>query len=126
MNETLCGQSNIILHTSAFYSLFSFINPGPYTPVSSSISSSIMQARDGFLYGTTMGSDISSNGAFFQFDLSTNLPKIVHRFSSAVPRLGVIQHTNGNLYDTDVDGVFWYNITSGQFSSKPVFSGCAT
>jgi uncharacterized repeat protein (TIGR03803 family) len=71
--------------------------------------SALIQASDGYLYGTCYTGGANGNGTVFRISTSGNLTK-VYDFTPAaggagtLPRAGVIQASDGNLYGTTWEG----------------------
>jgi uncharacterized repeat protein (TIGR03803 family) len=61
----------------------------------------LVQGRDGRLYGSTLTDDVNSAGTVFAFDPNTGLRFIIHRFDNTTgssPQGGVTLGTDGNFY----------------------------
>lgn len=67
----------------------------------------LVQGRDGRLYGATLGSGASDEGAVFAVDPSSGLRFVLHNFDTATgasPQGGVTLGTDGNFYGTAQTG----------------------
>jgi uncharacterized repeat protein (TIGR03803 family) len=65
----------------------------------------LVQATDGYLYGTTVGGGANGTGVLFRIS-TTGEFMVLHDFetSTGVYPLALIQHTNGFLYGITKDG----------------------
>ncbi len=71
----------------------------------------LLQASDGFLYGTTAQGGAGGYGTIFREDPTTNTMTVLYSFTGvngtgtgAYPQAGLIQATNGKLYGTTLSG----------------------
>jgi uncharacterized repeat protein (TIGR03803 family) len=85
----------------AFTSLHEFLGSDGAGP-----DGDLIQATDGYLYGTTQGGGASGYGTIFRMDTNGTLTSL-HSFSDAdgkYPQAGVVQAADGNLYGTTFSG----------------------
>jgi uncharacterized repeat protein (TIGR03803 family) len=87
---------------TTFNVLHSFNGSDGYNPLSS-----LIQASDGNLYGTTQYGGLSGNGVVFQISPDGTIFNTLHSFNGsdgAYPYGGVVQGSDGNLYGTTQQG----------------------
>jgi len=91
----------------------------------------LVQASDGYLYGTTSQGGTDGDGTFFQTSTNGGF-KLLHSFngtSGAYPAAALIQASDGLLYGTtesggnDGDGTIFKVTTNGAFTRLYTFSG---
>lgn len=67
----------------------------------------LIQATDGFLYGTTQNGGRVNRGTIFRMSLDGSSFTVLHEFGlldGTIPRGGVIQASDGNFYGTTLNG----------------------
>ncbi len=88
---------------------------------------SLVQANDGFLYGTTFYGGTNANGTIFKINTNGQNYSVLYRFTNspdgANPYAGLIQGTDGMLYGTAQTG--GYNLGT-VFKINPNGTGYAT
>jgi uncharacterized repeat protein (TIGR03803 family) len=95
---------------------------------------SLIQAKNGLLYGMTESGGVTGDGIVFSYNVNTNTEKILHNFSGIpdgeLPYGSVMQASDGNLYGVTSAGganndgmLFSYDITSSIYSKLIDFTG---
>lgn len=94
-------------------------------------SAQLLEATDGYLYGTTQRGGTNTGGTLYRFDKSNNTLTVLHNFSGADgigSQSGVVQAANGNLYGTTLIGgtsqgtIYEYDIDDDEFQVRHYFS----
>lgn len=99
--------------------------------------SSLLQASDGKLYGTTYNGGINGAGNIFQYDFVTGIFNTKYEFDAslngAYPRSALIQANDGKLYGTTEQGgatydgvLFQYDIVTDTYVKKFDFTNAAS
>ena len=90
----------------------------------SNVAAALVQASDGFLYGTTDYGGASNSGVVFRLDLSGNFT-VIHSFSGpdgANPDSGLIESNGGVLYGTTQSGGSGWRASSGSNGGGVIFA----
>jgi uncharacterized repeat protein (TIGR03803 family) len=95
------AMAAVVLSAQTLTTLYNFNYTDGLNP-----SGQMVQATNGYLYGTTGGDLVNSDGTIFEMTPSGTLTTITGfgGTAGAVPYAGLIQATNGNLYGTAQDG----------------------
>lgn len=99
--------------------------------------SSLLQASDGKLYGTTYNGGINGVGNIFQYDFVTGIFNVKYEFDAslngAYSRSALIQANDGKLYGTTEQGgatydgvLFQYDIVTDSYSKKFDFTSAVS
>src|ERR1017187_5954344 len=99
----LCATTAVALPAQTFTTLFSFDNTHGATP-----EGSLVQATNGYLYGTTFGGGTFNYGTVFKITPSGTLTTLYgfagYPTDGAYPVAGLVQATNGAFYGTTWQG----------------------
>src|ERR1017187_8616145 len=99
----LCATTAVALPAQTFTTLFSFDNTHGATP-----EGSLVQATNGYLYGTTFGGGTFNYGTVFKITPSGTLTTLYgfagYPTDGAYPVAGLVQATNGDFYGTTWQG----------------------
>jgi uncharacterized repeat protein (TIGR03803 family) len=92
----------------------------------------LIQASDGFLYGTCAGGGEAAEGTLFRLDFAGNLTRL-HSFDGPIdggdPAAALIEGADGDLYGTAASGgagghgTVFRSTTDGLFSTLHAFAG---
>ncbi|HZH72266.1 MAG TPA: choice-of-anchor tandem repeat GloVer-containing protein [Mariniphaga sp.] len=80
--------------------------------------STLIQASNGKVYGTTSKGSRNERGVFFEFDIETNHYKIVKDDGSSLFEL--MEASNGNIYLSGSSMVYEYNPVDGVFNNTGI------